>query len=65
LTSPQSLADKLAHAKRESKALKAQLEASRIAYDDLLAAFEKSVYKPEVIARRNMFKRARDKYNER
>ena len=65
MTSPQSLADKLAHAKRESKALKAQLEASRIAYDDLLAAFEKSVYKPEVIARRNMFKRARDKYNER
>jgi len=60
-----SLADKLAHAKRESKALKAQLEASRIAYDDLLAAFDKSVYTPEVIARRNMFKRARDKYNER
>ena len=59
-----SLADKLAHAKRESKSLKAQLEASRIAYDDLLAAFEKSVYKPEVIARRNMFKRARDKYND-
>ena len=65
MTSPQSLADKLAHAKRESKSLKAQLEASRIAYDDLLAAFDKSVYKPEVIARRNMFKRARDKYNER
>ena len=60
-----SLADKLTHAKRETKALKAQLEASRIAYDDLLAAFDKSVYKPEVIARRNMFKRARDKYNER
>jgi hypothetical protein len=60
-----SLADKLIHAKRETKALKAQLEASRIAYDDLLAAFDKSVYKPEVIARRNMFKRARDKYNER
>jgi len=60
-----SLADKLTHAKRETKALKAQLEASRIAYDDLLAAFDKSVYTPEVIARRNMFKRARDKYNER
>ena len=58
-----SLSDKLAHAKRESKALKAQLEASRIAYDDLLAAFDKSVYTPEAIARRNMFKRARDKYN--
>jgi len=63
LTSPQSLADKLAHAKRESKALKAQLDASRIAYDNLLAAFDKSVYTPEAMARRNMFKRARDKYN--
>ena len=63
MTSPQNLSDKLTHAKRESKALKAQLEASRIAYDDQLAAFDKSVYKPEVIARRNMFKRARDKYN--
>ena len=59
-----SLADKLTHAKRESKSLKAQLEASRIAYDDLLAAFEKSIYMPEVISRRNMFKRARDKYND-
>ena len=28
-------------------------------------AFDESVYTPEVIARRNMFKRARDKYNER
>ena len=65
MTSPQSLADKLTHAKRESKSLKAKLEASRIAYDNLLAAFDKSVYTPEVIARRNMFKRARDKYNER
>jgi len=63
LTSPQSLADKLTHAKRESKSLKAQLDASRIAYDNLLAAFDKSVYTPEAIARRNMFKRARDKYN--
>ena len=60
-----SLADKLNHAKREAKALKAQLEASRIAYDDLLAAFDKSVYTPEAMARRNMFKRAKDKYNER
>ena len=65
MTSPQSLSDKLTHAKRETKALKAQLEASRIAYDDLLAAFDKSVYTPEAMARRNMFKRARDKYNER
>jgi len=63
LTSPQSLADKLTHAKRESKSLKAQLEASRIAYDELLAAFDKSVYTPEAMARRNMFKRAKDKYN--
>jgi hypothetical protein len=58
-----SLADKLTHAKRESKSLKAQLEASRIAYDDLLAAFDKSVYTPQAMARRNMFKRAKDKYN--
>ena len=63
MTSPASLADKLTHAKRESKSLKAQLEASRIAYDNLLAAFDKSVYTPEAIARRNMFKRAKDKYN--
>jgi len=63
MTSPQSLADKLTHAKRETKALKAQLEASRIAYDDLLAAFEKSVYKPEVIARRDLFEKTRDKNN--
>ena len=60
-----SLSDKLTHAKREAKALKAQLQASRIAYDDLLAAFDKSVYTPQAMARRNMFKRARDKYNER
>ena len=58
-----SLSDKLTHAKRETKALKAQLEASRIAYDNLLAAFDKSVYTPQAMARRNMFKRARDKYN--
>ena len=32
MTSPQSLADKLAHAKRESKSLKAQLEQK----DDLI-----------------------------
>ena len=58
-----SLADKLNHAKRESKSLKAQLQASRTAYDELLAAFDKSVYTPQAMARRNMFKRARDKYN--
>ena len=59
-----SLADKLAHAKRESKSLKAQLEASRIAYNELLSAFDKSVYLPQAIGRRNMFKRAREKYND-
>jgi len=61
--SSKNLGDRLMHAKREAKALKAQLEASRIAYDDLLAAFDKSVYTPQAMARRNMFKRARDKYN--
>ena len=60
-----SLADKLTHAKRESKALKAQLQASKLKAEELLAAFDKSVYTPEAMARRNMFKRARDKYNER
>jgi len=64
LTSPASLADKLAHSKRESKSLKAQLQTSRTAYDDLLAAFDKSVYLPQAIGRRNMFKRAREKYND-
>ena len=59
-----SLADKLIHAKRESKALKAQLQASKLKAEELLAAFDKSVYTPEVIARRNMFNRARDKYND-
>ena len=63
MTSPQSLADKLTHAKRESKALKAQLQASKLKAEELLAAFDKSVYTPEAMARRNMFKRARDKYN--
>ena len=53
------------HAKRESKALKAQLEASRIAYDDLLAAFEKSIYMPAVVDRRDLFEKTRDKNNER
>ena len=61
--STKNLGDRLMHAKREAKALKAQLEASRIAYDNLLAAFDKSVYTPQAMARRNMFKRARDKYN--
>ena len=56
-----SLADKLAHAKRESKSLKAQLQASRIAYDELLAAFDKSVYLPDPVGRRAIFKIARNK----
>jgi len=59
-----SLADKLTHAKRESKALKAQLQASKLKAEELLAAFDKSVYTPQAMARRNMFKRARDKYND-
>ena len=59
------LYNKLAHAKRESQALKAQLEASRIAYDDLLAAFEKSIYMPAVVDRRDLFEKTRDKNNER
>ena len=63
MTSPQNLGDKLMHAKREAKALKAQLESNRLKAEELIAAFDKSVYKPEAIARRNMFKRARDKYN--
>ena len=56
-----SLADKLAHEKRESKSLKAQLQASRTAYDELLAAFDKSVYLPDPVGRRTIFKQARDK----
>ena len=60
-----SLADKLAHAKREAKALKAQLQASELKAEELLAAFDESVYTPEAITRHNIFKRARDKYNER
>jgi len=59
-----SLADKLTHAKRESKALKAQLQANKLKTEELIAAFDKSVYTPEAMARRNMFKRARDKYND-
>ena len=65
MTSPASLADKLTHAKRESKSLKAQLDASRIAYDELLAAFDKSVYLPDPVGRRSIFKQAREKNNER
>jgi len=65
VTSPASLSDNLTHAKRETKALKAQLEANNLKAEDVLAAFDKSVYTPEAMARRNMFKRARDKYNER
>ena len=58
-----SIGNKLMHAKREAKALKLQLEASKLKSEELLAAFDKSVYTPEAMARRNMFKRARDKYN--
>ena len=65
MSSPQKLADKLTHAKREAKALKAQLQASKLKAEELLAAFDKSVYKPEVIARRDLFEKTRDKNNER
>ena len=41
MTSPQSLSDKLTHAKRESKALKAQLQTSKLKAEELLAAFDK------------------------
>jgi len=58
-----SLGDRLMHAKRETKSLKAQLQASRIAYDDLLAAFEKSIYMPAVVDRRSLFEKTRDRYN--
>ena len=61
--SSKNLGDRLMHAKREAKALKAQLQASRTAYDELLAAFDKSVYLPDPVGRRSIFKRARDKYN--
>ena len=58
-----SLGDRLMHAKRETKSLKAQLQASRTAYDDLLAAFEKSIYMPAVVDRRSLFEKTRDRYN--
>ena len=60
-----SLGDRLMHAKRETKSLKAQLQASRTAYDELLAAFDKSVYLPDPVGRRSIFKQAREKNNER
>ena len=62
MTSPQKLYNKLAHAKRESQALKAQLEANKLAAEEMLASFERSVYMPEATGRRSIFKRARDKY---
>ena len=61
--SSKNLGDRLMHAKRETKALKSQLQANRLKAEEVLAAFDKSVYTPEAMARRNMFKRARDKYN--
>jgi len=61
--SSKNLGDRLMHAKREAKALKLQLEANKLKTEELIAAFDKSVYTPEAMARRNMFKRARDKHN--
>ena len=63
MTSPQKLGDRLMHAKREAKALKSQIQANRLKAEEVLAAFDKSVYTTQAMARRNMFKRARDKYN--
>ena len=54
------LSNKLAHAKREIKALTAKIQDQKFA-DDILAAFEKSVYMPAVIDRRNLFDKTRDK----
>ena len=53
-----NLGDRLMHAKRETKALKAQLQASKLKAEELLAAFDESVYTPQAMARRNMFKQA-------
>ena len=62
MTSPQSLADKLTHAKREIKALTARLQDQQAAAD-ILAAFEKSIYMPAVVDRRDLFEKTRDKNN--
>ena len=59
------LSNKLAHAKRESQALKAQLEANKIAAEEMLASFERSVYMPDATGRRSIFKRARERFNGR
>ena len=52
------------HAKREIKALTARLQDQQAAAD-ILAAFEKSIYMPAVVDRRDLFEKTRDKNNER
>ena len=62
MTSPQKLGDRLMHAKREIKALTAKLQEQQSAAD-ILAAFEKSIYMPAVVDRRDLFEKTRDKNN--
>ena len=62
MTSPQKLGDKLNHAKREIKALTAKLQDQQSAAD-ILAAFEKSIYMPAVVDRRDLFEKTREKKN--
>jgi hypothetical protein len=50
------------HAKREIKVLTARLQDQQAA-SDILAAFEKSVYMPAVVDRRDLFEKTRDKNN--
>ena len=57
-----SLTDKLSHAKREIKALTAKLQEQQAAAD-ILAAFERSIYMPAVVDRRDLFEKTRDKNN--
>ena len=62
MSSPQNLGDRLMHAKREIKALTAKLQEQQAAAD-ILAAFEKSIYMPAVVDRRDLFEKTRDKNN--
>ena len=62
MTLPQKLGDRLMHAKREIKALTAKLQEQQAA-SDILAAFEKSIYMPAVVDRRDLFEKTRDKNN--
>ena len=57
-----SRGDRLMHAKREIKALTAKLQEQQAAAD-ILAAFERSIYMPAVVDRRDLFEKTRDKNN--